>query len=41
MQDKIFTNFHHNLKEKIEKKFKNHYYKEIYANILNNSTDKK
>ena len=41
MQDKIFENFHNNLIEKIKKKFKNHNHKEIYTNILNNSTDKK
>ena len=41
MQDKIFTNFNNNLKEKIKKKFRNHNYKEIYTNILNNSADKK
>ena len=39
MQDKIFKNFKNNLIEKIKKKFKNHSYKEIYINILNNSTD--
>ena len=27
--------------EKIKKKFKNHNYREIYTNIVNNSTDKK
>ena len=41
MQNKIFENFHNNLIEKIKKKFKNHSHKEIYTNILNNSTDKK
>ena len=41
MQDKIFKNFHNNLIEKIKKKFTNHDLKEIYTNILNNSTDKK
>ena len=41
MQDKIFKNFHNNLVEKIKKKFTNHDLKEIYINILNNSTDKK
>ena len=41
MQDKIFENFHNNLIEKIKKKFTNHNIKEIYTNILNNSTDKK
>ena len=40
MQDKIFKNFYNNLTEKIKKKFKNHNHKEIYTNILNNSTDK-
>ena len=41
MQDKIFKNFHNDLIEKIKKKFTNHNIKEIYTNILNNSTDKK
>ena len=41
MQDKISENFHNNLIEKIKKKFTNHNLKEIYTNILNNSTDKK
>ena len=41
MQDKIVKNFHNNLVEKIRKKFTNHDLKEIYTNILNNSTDKK
>ena len=41
MQDKIVKNFHNNLVEKIKKKFTNHDLKEIYTNILNNSTDKK
>ena len=41
MQNKIFKNFKNNLIEKIKKKFKNYSYKEIYINILNNSTDKK
>ena len=41
MQDKIVMNFHNNLIEKIKKKFTNHDLKEIYTNILNESTDKK
>ena len=41
MQDKIFKNFHNDLIEKIKKKFTNYDLKEIYTNILNNSTDKK
>ena len=41
MQDKIFKNFHNNLIEEIKKKFKNHDHKEIYTNVLNNSTGKK
>ena len=41
MQDKIYEQFKKELIEKIKKKFKNHSYKEIYTNIVNNSTDKK
>ena len=41
MQDKIFKNFHNDLIEKIKKKFTNHDIKEIYTNVLNNSTDRK
>ena len=41
MQDKIYELFKYNLIEKIKEKFKNHSYKEIYTNIVNNSTDKK
>ena len=41
MQDKIVKNFHNNLVKKIKNKFTNHNLKEIYTNILNNSTDKK
>ena len=41
MQDKIYEQFKKELIEKIKKKFKNHSNKEIYTNIVNNSTDKK
>ena len=41
MQDKIYKQFKKELIEKIKKKSKNHSYKEIYTNIVNNSTDKK
>ena len=41
MQDKIYNQFKDKLIEKIKKTFKNHSYKEMYVNIVNNSTDKK
>ena len=41
MQDKIYKQFKKELIEKIKKKFKNHHYKEILKNILNNSKDEK
>ena len=41
MQNKIYKQFKKELIEKIKKKFKNHSYKEIYTNIVNNSTNKK
>ena len=40
-QDKIYNQFKKELIEKIKEKFKNHSYKEIYTNIVNNSTNKK
>ena len=41
IKDKIYEQFKDNLIEKIKKEFKNHSYKEIYSNIVNNSNDKK
>ena len=41
MQNKIYKQFKKELIEKIKKKFKNHHYKEILKNILNNSNDEK
>ena len=41
MQDKIFKQSKKELIEKIKKKLKNHHYKEILKNILNDSKDEK
>ena len=41
MQNEIHKQFKKELIEKIKKKFKNHHYKEILKNILNNSKDEK
>ena len=41
MQDEIYKQFKEELIEKIKKEFKNHHYKEILKNILNNSKDEK
>ena len=41
MQNKIYKQFKKELIENIKKKFKNHHYKEILKNILNNSKDEK
>ena len=41
MQNKIYNKFHDDLIEKIKKRSTNHSIKEIYSNILNNTTDKK
>ena len=37
MQNKIYKQFKKELIKKIKKKFKNHHYKEILNNILNNN----